>query len=76
MYHDLAQMLIRDVIAAHPDAATVFEKHGLGCASCMAADMETVRAAAQIHEVPLDDLLTDLEALWAQEEPFGRELQG
>lgn len=66
MNRELSQMLIRDVIAAHPDAASVFEKHGLGCASCLAADMETVSAVAHIHDVPLDELLDDLDAVWAE----------
>lgn len=71
---ELSQMPIADVIAAHPDAATVFEKHGLGCASCLAAGMETVSVVAHVHGVPLSALIADLDALWAQDERPGREL--
>ncbi len=55
--------LIKDVIAARPQAAQVFEKHGLGCASCLAAEMESLSQAAHIHEVSLGALLSDLNAL-------------
>ena len=57
------ETLIKDVIASHPDAATVFERHGLGCAHCLAASLETVAQAAAVHEVSADALLHDLNAL-------------
>jgi len=57
------QTLIKDVIAKRPDAAAVFERHGLGCASCMAATMESISDAANSHEVSLDVLLAELNAL-------------
>jgi len=55
--------LIKDVIAAHPEAADVFERHGLGCAHCLAASLETVSQAAAVHEVSSQALLADLNAL-------------
>ncbi len=55
-------MLIGDVLAAAPDAATVFERHGLGCASCLASGMETVSTAATTHDVDLALLMNDLES--------------
>jgi hybrid cluster-associated redox disulfide protein len=58
-----AETLIRDVIAAHPDAAAIFEKHGLACASCLAASMESVSSAAHVHEISLESLLSDLNKL-------------
>lgn len=58
-----AEMLIRDALLAHPDAAAVFEKHGLPCASCMAQEMETVGDIAAAHGDPVDELLVDLNAL-------------
>ncbi len=54
--------LIRDVLVGHPDAARIFERHGLACASCMASGMETVSAVATMHEVSVEALLTELNA--------------
>lgn len=52
--------LIKDVIAVFPGAATVFERHGLGCAHCLAASMESVSDAASVHDISLVVLLSDL----------------
>ncbi len=56
-------MLISDVLLNHPDAVTVFEQHDLGCATCYASSLETLAAVASMHDVPLEDLLADLNAL-------------
>lgn len=55
--------LIREVLTAHAEAASIFEKHGLACAACLGADMETLSSVATMHEIPLPDLLFDLNAL-------------
>ncbi len=69
MAEQLANRLIKDVISSHPEAAAVFEKHGLGCASCLASGMESVADAASVHDVPLDVLLTELGALYQSDDP-------
>ena len=56
-------MLIRDVLVSRPDAAGVFERHGLACASCLAAGMESVAAVASMHEVSVAALLAELNEL-------------
>jgi hybrid cluster-associated redox disulfide protein len=56
-------MLIRDVLTAHPGAASVFQRHNLGCPSCMAAEMDTLSSVASMHDITLDELLRDLNAL-------------
>ena len=58
-----SDMLIRDVLTSSPDSARVFERHGLACASCMGAQLETVSAAATMHAVDVAVLLTELNAL-------------
>jgi hybrid cluster-associated redox disulfide protein len=68
----LADMLIKDVISSHPGAAAVFERHGLGCASCLAAGMESVSAVANVHDVPVEALVAELRALHDNDDP-GRE---
>jgi len=55
--------LIRDVLISHPEAADVFERHGLACASCLAAGMESVSAVASMHEVSPSALLAELNEL-------------
>ena len=55
--------LIRDVLVAHPDAADVFERHGLACASCLASGMESVSAVASMHDVSVSALLAELNEL-------------
>lgn len=55
--------LIRDVLVSHPEAADVFERHGLGCPSCLAAGMEDLAAVASMHEVSVTALLTELNEL-------------
>jgi len=55
--------LISDVLVSHPGAADVLERHGFACPLCLASSMETVAAAASMHEVSLIDLLTELNEL-------------
>ena len=71
-----ADTLIEEVIAARPDAASVFEKHGLGCASCLAAGMESISSAAQVHDISVGTLLTELNALDIDDDPGGGPLDG
>lgn len=58
-----SDMLIRDVLTSHEGAAAVFERHSLGCATCLAAEMETLSSVATMHDIPVDALLDDLNAL-------------
>jgi hybrid cluster-associated redox disulfide protein len=55
--------MIREVLVGHPEAADVFERHGLACASCLASGMDTVSAVALMHDVPVDALLEELNQL-------------
>ncbi len=56
-------MLIRDVLVSEEGVRAVFENHGLGCAHCMAAEMETLRSVATMHDISVEVLLADLNAL-------------
>ncbi len=55
--------LIRDVLTSHPEASAVFERLGLGCAACLGADLETLRSVSSMHDVSLETLLAELNAL-------------
>jgi hypothetical protein len=37
-----SDMLIRDVLLSNEAAPAVFERHGLACCHCLAAEMETL----------------------------------
>jgi len=55
--------IISDVLQVDPRAVEVFTRHGLACPSCIAAGMETLSAVASMHEVSVDALLADLNAV-------------
>lgn len=61
-------MLIRDVLTSHEGAAEVFHRHGLGCAACVAAELETLDSVATMHDISVDTLIGDLDALRAGEQ--------
>jgi hybrid cluster-associated redox disulfide protein len=63
--------LIRDVLTSHEGAAAIFERHGLGCAVCLGADMETLASVATMHEIPVDGLLEELNALGPSDSEVG-----
>lgn len=56
-------MLISEVLASCPGAAEVFERYGLGCASCLAATMESLSSVASVHDVSVESLVGELDAL-------------
>lgn len=58
-----ADMLIQDVLTSHPRASSVFERHGLACAACLAADFETLEAVAHVHGVSVELLISELDGL-------------
>lgn len=55
-----ADMLVKDVLAAHPEAAAVLAEHGLPCSSCLASSIETIADVANAHEL---DACTLIDAL-------------
>jgi len=55
--------LIRDVLNSLEGSAAVFERYSLGCPMCLAADMETLASVATMHDIPVDGLIADLNAL-------------
>jgi hybrid cluster-associated redox disulfide protein len=63
-----ADMLISDVLVSHPEAVAVFNRFGLGCPSCLAAELETLQSVATMHDVPVESLLEALQDLPAAED--------
>ena len=44
-----SDMIVRDIIIQHPDAAEVLMRVGMGCISCPAALMENLADACMVH---------------------------
>ena len=58
-----ADMPISEVLSSHPNAPDVFERHGLACAGCLGASIETLEAVAHMHGVSTETLIGELNAL-------------
>lgn len=56
-------MSIEDAILAHPGAADVFMKHGMGCTGCLISYVESIENGANMHNVDLEELINDLNGL-------------
>ena len=60
------EMTIASVVDRWPDAARIFARYGLSCASCAISKSETILAGATGHgggRVNMDELMTDLNTL-------------
>jgi hybrid cluster-associated redox disulfide protein len=55
-----ADSTIYDLLKEKPDSAEVLFKFGMGCMGCAIARGETIRVAAMVHGIPLDELLAAL----------------
>jgi hybrid cluster-associated redox disulfide protein len=55
-----SDMTIKTVVTEYPDTIRVFAKHGLGCATCHIAGLDTVEKGARAHKIKLEPLLADL----------------
>ncbi len=54
---------IIEVLRSHPLARDIFTKHGMGCIGCMGATTETIENGAKMHDINVEALLKDLNAL-------------
>ncbi|MCL6614817.1 MAG: DUF1858 domain-containing protein [Firmicutes bacterium] len=54
---------IAEVLEKNPKAAEVFLRFGLHCLGCIAASGETVRQAAEVHGIDLEELKRELAKL-------------
>lgn len=54
---------IIDALRSHPGARDVFMKHGMGCIGCMGSTSETIENGAKMHEIDVDALIEELNAL-------------
>ncbi len=57
-------MIIGQVMAAHPDARKVIEKYfGTGCFTCPGMKMETIAFGAMMHNIDPEAVVKDLNEL-------------
>lgn len=55
-----ADSTIADLLREKPEAAEILFRFGMGCVGCAIASGETVRQAAEVHGIPLDELIEAL----------------
>lgn len=54
---------IIEVLRTYPEARDIFVKHGMGCIGCMGAVSETIENGAKMHDIDINALLKELQAL-------------
>lgn len=47
---------IADLLREKPEAAGILQSFGMGCLGCAIANNETIREAAMVHAIPIDEL--------------------
>lgn len=57
------EMMIADAVKKNPEAAGVFQKHGMHCIGCAIAHGESLGDGARAHGIDLNALIADLNAL-------------
>lgn len=50
-------MTIAEVLKLHPSAAAVLMSRGMHCLGCVIAQGETIEQAAEVHGLPIEELL-------------------
>lgn len=63
-----AETVIQQALDLAPEVAEAFDRLGLKCRDCVAAEKETLRLAAIYHEKPLEQILSELNALKFREQ--------
>lgn len=54
--------VIADILKIKPEAGAILMTRGMHCLGCSIATGETLEQAADIHGIPLDELLAELNA--------------
>ncbi|MBI5079000.1 DUF1858 domain-containing protein [Candidatus Saganbacteria bacterium] len=55
-----AEMTIAEVLKLKPEAGTIFMSRGMHCLGCVIAQGETIAQAAEVHGIPAEELLAEL----------------
>jgi len=59
-------MTFHQVLQMSPEVAKVLGKYNLGCIGCMGAMRETLEQGALAHGLDVNDILRDLNAIFAE----------
>lgn len=51
-------MLIDELIRQYPEVCEILEKFGMPCQECVLAPTSTIENAAEMHNIPIKELLT------------------
>lgn len=51
------EMTIADILKKKPKAASTLLSHGMHCLGCVIAQGETLEQAAEVHGIPIEELL-------------------
>ena len=51
---------IADLLREKPESAAILQSFGMGCLGCAIANNETIREAAMVHGIPIDELSAKL----------------
>lgn len=51
---------IADLLREKPESAAILQSFGMGCLGCAIANNETIREAAMVHGIPLEELAAKL----------------
>jgi len=51
---------IADLLREKPESAAILQGLGMGCLGCAIANNETIREAAMVHGIPLEELAKKL----------------
>lgn len=51
---------IADLLREKPESAAILQSFGMGCLGCAIANNETIREAAMVHGIPIDELAAKL----------------
>ena len=57
-------MTFAAVMRMHPDVVKVLGKYNLGCIGCMGAQNESLGQGCAAHGIKVEDILTDINALF------------
>ena len=55
-------MKIEEVVQRYPETIAVFDRYGVACLGCCAAEVDSVERGAKIHGIDVDELVRDLNA--------------
>ena len=54
------EMKIDNVVRQYPETVQVFNRYGIACLACSAAEYDNIAVSAQVHGVNLNQLLQEL----------------